>query len=80
MVLKNGTLYYFRVAAVNSAGTGAYYPGVGGTAVSATPAVPPLAISSISPTSGAVGETVMITGTGFSTTAGDNMVTFLGSK
>ena len=31
--LANGTLYYFRVAAVNSAGTGA-----SGTAVSATPA------------------------------------------
>ena len=48
------------------------------TAVSATPA--PLAISSISPTSGPVGETVMITGTSFSTTAADNTVTFLGSS
>ena len=71
--LTNGTLYYFRVAAVNAVGTGA-----SATAVSATPAVPPLAISSISPTSGAVGETVMITGTSFSTTAADNTVTFLG--
>ena len=77
--LTNATLYYFRVAAVNSVGTGAYYPGATDAAVSATPAVP-LAISSISPTSGAVGETVMITGTGFSTTAGDNTVTFLGEE
>ena len=34
--------------------------------------------SSFSPTSGAVGVTVTITGTGFSTTAADNTVTFLG--
>ena len=71
--LTNGTLYYFRVAAVNAVGTGA-----SATAVSATPAVQPLAISSISPTSGLVGATVTITGTGFSTTATDNTVTFLG--
>ena len=76
--LTNGTPYYFRVAAVNSVGTGAYYPGAGDPAVSATP-VAPLAISSISPTSGLVGATVMITGTGFSTTAADNTVTFLGA-
>ena len=36
--LTNATPYYFRVAAVNSAGTGAYYPGMGDAAVSATPA------------------------------------------
>ena len=35
--LTNSTLYYFRVAAVNGVGTGVYYPGTGGTAVSATP-------------------------------------------
>ena len=75
--LANGTLYYFRVAAVNSAGTSAYHPGTPGTAVSAMPVVL-LTISSISPTSGLVGATVMITGTGFSTTAAENTVTFLG--
>ena len=36
--LANGTPYYFRVAAVNSVGTGAYYPGATDAAVSATPA------------------------------------------
>ena len=36
--LTNGTLYYFRVAAVNSVGTGTYYPGATDDAVSATPA------------------------------------------
>ena len=36
--LTNGTPYYFRVAAVNSVGTGAYYPGATDAAVSATPA------------------------------------------
>ena len=77
--LVNGTLYYFRVAAVNAVGTSAYYPGTTGTAVSATPAVPPLAISSISPTSGAVGETVMITGTSFSSTATEDSISFGGS-
>ena len=77
--LANGTLYYFRVAAVNSMGTGAYYPGMGDAAVSAMPVVP-LAISRISPTAGAVGATVMITGTGFSATATENTVTFLGRR
>ena len=77
--LTNGTPYYFRVAAVNAVGTAAYYPGMADAAVSATPTVPPLAISSISPTSGTVGETVTITGINFSTTATDNTVTFLGA-
>ena len=36
--LTNATPYYFRVAAVNSVGTGAYYPGATDAAVSATPA------------------------------------------
>ena len=80
--LTNGTLYYFRVAAVNTAGTAAYYPGASDAAVSATPApatpaAPPV-VSSFTPTSGAVGATVTITGTDFSTTAADNTVTFLG--
>ena len=71
--LANGTLYYFRVAAVNSAGTG-----TPSDAVSETPVVP-LAISSISPTSGLVGETVMITGTSFSSTATEDSISFGGS-
>ena len=37
-------------------------------------------VSSFTPTSGAVGATVMITGTGFSTTATDNTVVFLGAE
>ena len=45
--LTNGTLYYFRVAAVNAAGTAAYYPGMGDAAVSATPATVPAAPSAL---------------------------------
>ena len=77
MGLTNATLYYFRVAAVNSAGTGAYHPGASDPAVSATP-VPPV-VSSFTPTSGAVGETVMIWGTGFSSTATEDSISFGGS-
>ena len=75
--LANGTPYYFRVAAVNSVGTGAYYPGAGDDAVSATPAPP--VVSSFTPTTGAVGETVMIWGTGFSSTATEDSISFGGS-
>ena len=39
-----------------------------------------LAITSISPTEGAVGEEVTITGQNFGATAADNMVTFLGTN
>ena len=77
--LTNATPYYFRVAAVNSVGTGAYYPGATDAAVSATPVAAPV-VSSFTPEMGAVGEAVMITGTGFSTTATENTVVFLGAE
>ena len=55
------------------------------TAPPAPPAPPATApdapvVSSFTPTSGAVSATVMIIGIGFSTTAADNTVTFLGSS
>ena len=77
--LTNATPYYFRVAAVNAAGTGAYYPGATDAAVTATPVAAPV-VSSFTPEMGAVGEAVMITGTGFSTTAAENTVVFLGAE
>ena len=77
--LTNATPYYFRVAAVNAAGTGAYYPGATDAAVTATPVAAPV-VSSFTPEMGAVGEAVMITGTGFSTTATENTVVFLGAE
>ena len=49
-----------------------------GTQPRTAPATP--VVSSFTPTSGAVSATVMIIGIGFSTTAGDNTVTFLGSS
>ena len=41
---------------------------------------PTLEITNIAPMSGPVGETVTISGTGFSTTSGQNVVTFLGAE
>ena len=79
--LTNGTLYYFRVAAVNAVGTGAYYPGASGTAATpapATPAAPPV-VSSFTPTSGAVDTEVKIWGTSFSSTATEDSISFGGS-
>ena len=76
--LTNGTLYYFRVAAVNSAGTGAYYPGATDAAVSATPTPPPPVVSSFSPIEGVVDTEVTITGDNFSATAPENDVRFGG--
>ena len=83
--LTNATPYYFRVAAVNSVGTGAYYPGATDDAVGATPVAPATVpdapeVSSFTPEMGVVSTTVMIIGIGFSTTAAENTVTFLGEE
>ena len=79
--LTNATPYYFRVAAVNSVGTGAYYPGATDAAVSATPApTAPAApvVSSFSPTEGEVDTEVTITGVNFSDMSSENEVRFGG--
>ena len=76
--LTNGTLYYFRVAAVNSVGTSAYYPGATDAAVSATPTPPPPVVLSFSPTEGEVGISVTITGENFSDMPSENEVGFGG--
>jgi gliding motility-associated-like protein len=49
-------------------------------AVTYTPTISPPTITSFSPTSGAVGSTVTITGTGFNTTASSNVVYLGGMK
>ena len=76
--LANGTLYYFRVAAVNSVGTGAYYPGATDAAVSATPTPPPPVVSSFSPIEGVVDTEVTITGDNFSEIPSENDLRFGG--
>ena len=57
-------------------------PKIGTMVFTRIDAPPPavLTVSGFSPTSGAVGATVMITGSGFSTTATDNTVVFLGAE
>lgn len=69
--LSNGTAYTFVVIATNALGNSA------GSNVSniITPHIPPV-ITSFAPTSGPVGTTVIISGTGFSTTPSDNSVYF----
>ena len=51
----------------------------GGTAVESDPFTVDVVIDNVSPSSGTIGSTIMIAGTGFSSTAGDNVVTFLGA-
>ena len=75
--LTNATLYYFRVAAVNAVGTGAYYPGATDAAVTATPVAAPV-VSSFSPTEGVVDTEVTITGVNFSDMSSENEVRFGG--
>ncbi len=67
--LNPNTTYYARAFATNSAGT--YY----GEEVSFT-TFETLSVSSISPSSGTVGSTVTISGSGFSTTPANNIVYF----
>ena len=71
--LTNGTRYFFRVSAVDSA----RLESVKSFAVSAIPMVSTSpAISSFTPTSGPIGTTVTITGTNFSTIVANNIVYF----
>ena len=51
----------------------------GSTTITVLPAVPPPSITSLSPTSGAVGTSVTITGANFGTTQGTSTVTFNGT-
>ncbi|MDD5057446.1 MAG: IPT/TIG domain-containing protein [Sideroxydans sp.] len=75
--LAASTPYYYKVTAVNAAGESG-----GSSEVSATtqaPAAPAPTITSFTPSSGAVGTAVTITGTNFSTTAANNAVSFNGT-
>ena len=58
--LTNGTTYSIRIRGVNSIGGGAQ-----SNAVNGIPTTPPPVITSFSPTTAGNGETVVITGTGF---------------
>ncbi len=69
--LTNGTIYYFRITAVNSSGMESAYS----NEVSATP-TNITTITSFTPTSGPIGTTVNITGINFNSTASSNVVCF----
>ena len=72
--LSAGTIYSYRVSAVDSTG----FEGAKSYAVSATTAATPSppTITSFSPTSGPIGTTVTITGTNFNATSVANKVYF----
>lgn len=76
--LTNGTTYYYIVTAVTSGGESSE-----SAQVQATPSTNPMpapTITDFTPTSGAVGDKVTITGTNFDTTAANNTVKFNGTS
>jgi hypothetical protein len=70
--LTNGTTYYFRITAMDSARNESGFS----NEVSGPPQFPPPTISDFNPKSGAIGTTVIITGTNFSNTPANNIVFF----
>lgn len=73
--LGGGIRYYYRVTAIDSTG----FEGAKSFAASAV-TVPAPTILAFSPASGPVGSNVTITGTGFNSTASDNIVHFGGVR
>ena len=72
--LANGATHYWRVRAGNSVGWSAFSQSWSFTTSAAVPTV--VTFADFSPRSGAIGTTVTITGSNFSTTPADNIVYF----